>query len=213
MQFNSEVIESRVKHNNRNEILTNAYHLFNERGIENVSIEEIAEKSGMKRRNIYYYYNNKEEIAIEIMKSWYRIVQGQLHVIDTCYSNGYDHIVKAIANFMDLVKVDPELFIFSTQFYDYFRNAEFDDEFNAYTNRVLDEMNKNNMIKEGIRDGSINTKWKGKEREVQNIIMDCLLSISQRTLFNAKHLDKDYNSKIDDIYILIDFLLSGLKAE
>ena len=47
-------------------ILTGALEVFKTRGLENATMEEIAEKSGFGKATLYYYFQSKEEVFSEI---------------------------------------------------------------------------------------------------------------------------------------------------
>ena len=49
-------------------ILTGALEVFKTRGLENATMEEIAEKSGFGKATLYYYFQSKEEVFSEILR-------------------------------------------------------------------------------------------------------------------------------------------------
>ncbi|MCF0117558.1 MAG: hypothetical protein HUJ61_05880 [Bacilli bacterium] len=113
--------------------------------------------------------------------------------------------------FLDVVKEDSDLFVYSAQFDNYFRNSNFDNSFKNFDEIIAEYMTAVNFIKLCIIDGSISKTWASKELEVDNIIYNTLLSLTQHILFNMKHLNEKYDSKINDIELLIGFFLRGLK--
>lgn len=50
----------------RSRIQNVALDLFDREGFENVSVEEIAQKSGCSVGNIYHYFKSKDELAIQV---------------------------------------------------------------------------------------------------------------------------------------------------
>lgn len=52
-----------MKRNTRKDILDTAKKLFNERGFNNVSTQEIASSLGISKGNLTYHFNKKEEIV------------------------------------------------------------------------------------------------------------------------------------------------------
>ncbi|MCF6228265.1 MAG: TetR/AcrR family transcriptional regulator [Planctomycetes bacterium] len=55
----------------RHRILQEGSRLFAERGYDAVSVREIVEAAGVKKPTLYYYFENKEGLAIEILKAFF----------------------------------------------------------------------------------------------------------------------------------------------
>lgn len=58
--------DSRTLAKKRREILSSAKELFIEKGIEQTSMQMIAERAGITRRSLYNYYDSKEKIAVDV---------------------------------------------------------------------------------------------------------------------------------------------------
>jgi AcrR family transcriptional regulator len=56
----------------KNEIINAVIDLCLEKGIVDVSVEEIAKKSGFGSSSIYYYFKSKEDIIKEILISGWK---------------------------------------------------------------------------------------------------------------------------------------------
>ncbi len=65
-------------------IYVNARRLFNEKGFYNVTMDEIAENSGVSVGTIYYYYKNKKEIIADYHQE-----------LDSAYSQYYHDVILA----------------------------------------------------------------------------------------------------------------------
>lgn len=60
-------------------IQTAALDLFNQKGFENVSIEELAQEAGCSVGNIYHYFKNKEALAASVpayVDAYYEELEG-----------------------------------------------------------------------------------------------------------------------------------------
>lgn len=53
------------------DILSAARVVFRERGYENASISEIADRAGIVEGSIYRYYENKRHLLIKVIEQWY----------------------------------------------------------------------------------------------------------------------------------------------
>lgn len=51
----------------KNKILDAARTLFNEKGIDNTGVDEIAEKAGITKAMIYYHFDSKESIILQLV--------------------------------------------------------------------------------------------------------------------------------------------------
>ncbi len=51
----------------KNKILEAARTLFNEKGIDNTGVDEIAEKAGITKAMIYYHFDSKESIILQLV--------------------------------------------------------------------------------------------------------------------------------------------------
>lgn len=52
----------------KDKILNSAQLIFNEKGYEHTSVEEIAKHAGITKAMIYYHFNNKENIMLQLIK-------------------------------------------------------------------------------------------------------------------------------------------------
>lgn len=52
----------------KDKILDSAQCIFNEKGYENTSVEEIAEMAGITKAMVYYHFNSKENIMLQLVK-------------------------------------------------------------------------------------------------------------------------------------------------
>ena len=75
MAVSKRQIEERKMRQER--ILKGALEVFKVRGLENATMEEIAEKSGFGKATLYYYFASKDEVFIAIMEDgWKSLWEG-----------------------------------------------------------------------------------------------------------------------------------------
>lgn len=93
-------------HNNINEIIKTASHLFAVNGYDGTSISEICKVGHISKGKFYYYFNDKEDLFISCCKYSYSLINKifdifkfdeNLNLIDnflnlfTCYQNIFDN--------------------------------------------------------------------------------------------------------------------------
>lgn len=103
--------ESRTKKATRQRILSSAYQLVVEQGIQNVTLSRILDESHVNYRNFYYYYPNiaslYEDLQIIAWKTYYELDYFKASHKTTAYERlsdlmhqFYDHVI----TFSDLIK-------------------------------------------------------------------------------------------------------------
>ena len=76
MAVSKRQIEERKMRQDR--ILTGALEVFKTRGLENATMEEIAEKSGFGKATLYYYFQSKEEVFSAILYNGWQAIWSNL---------------------------------------------------------------------------------------------------------------------------------------
>ncbi len=66
----------------RTRIVSSAIRLFAERGIDQVTVEEIAEAADVGKGTIYNYFQTKEDLVVAFMADFEREVQAEIHGFD-----------------------------------------------------------------------------------------------------------------------------------
>ena len=79
MAVSKRQIEERKMRQGR--ILTGALEVFKSRGIENSTMEEIAEKSGFGKATLYYYFQSKEEVFAAILENGWLMLWSNLEPV------------------------------------------------------------------------------------------------------------------------------------
>lgn len=72
MNWNGQVpSRSELTEIKRNLVLRTASHMFNERGYQGTSLDEVARMVGVTKPALYYYFSNKEQLLYECLKITY----------------------------------------------------------------------------------------------------------------------------------------------
>jgi AcrR family transcriptional regulator len=72
----------RAKAATRSRIVTAAIALFGKRGVENVTVEEIAATADVGKGTVYNYFQTKEEIIVAFMATFEQRVQARIAKLD-----------------------------------------------------------------------------------------------------------------------------------
>ncbi|HWF46875.1 MAG TPA: TetR/AcrR family transcriptional regulator [Bryobacteraceae bacterium] len=85
----------------RRKIVEAAAPIFNKRGYEGSSLNDLMDATGLKKGGIYRHFSSKEELAAEAFDYTWKAVWNVrlLHVDET--ANGIDKLKQLIANFID----------------------------------------------------------------------------------------------------------------
>jgi AcrR family transcriptional regulator len=206
--------ESKTRHLQRNTILNQTFRLFIDKGIQNVTMQDIAEASSIQRRTLYYYYNNKEALAVELINCFMGESKKILLHIPNYFDTGYARLEYMLHTFLDYLLNNEDVVLFTVQT-DYYFQKNYGE-----TNGIKGIMFTDDFIepsflselKQGIEDGSIKKQYAYNMEEVFFIILSSIFSLVQRLLFREDiiRIESGYDRK--SISVLIDVLLSGLKA-
>ena len=79
MPISKRQIEERKGRQER--ILTGALEVFKNHGIENSTMEQIANKSGFGKATLYYYFKSKEEVFGSILENGWEMLWESLEPI------------------------------------------------------------------------------------------------------------------------------------
>jgi TetR/AcrR family transcriptional repressor of nem operon len=85
----------------RERIIRQAAPLFNQRGYEGSSINEIMAATALEKGGIYRHFRSKQELAAEAFDyAWAEAVKARRHDIDTV-ANSVDKLKRYVANFVE----------------------------------------------------------------------------------------------------------------
>lgn len=94
----------------KDKILNSAQLIFNEKGYEHTSVEEIAKHAGITKAMIYYHFNNKENIMLQLIKRLLSSIKEDLHAqVSTDKRTNSILMEEHIKNMIDLWKDNKEI--------------------------------------------------------------------------------------------------------
>ena len=201
-----------------NRIMEAAFKLFSEKGIDTITMNDIAKKAEIGVASLYRYYETKEQIAIQTsIWAWEKQKDFILPLLmENDYDNisGLEQVKKVISLFMKLYENQSD-FLRYIYFFDSFavRSKINNQALKDYENIILsikDIISK--AITKGINDKSINEKYKNKEEELYFTITHTMFSTTQKLALSKNLLAIDTNQNIiQELKMLSDILISGIK--
>ncbi|SEM56080.1 TetR/AcrR family transcriptional regulator [Paenibacillus sp. OV219] len=208
--------ESKTKHIQRNKILNQAFRLFLEKGIQNVTMQDIAEAAFIQRRTLYFYYKSKDDVALELIKctmSEFRKITSELK-IPTYLTTGFARIEFILNAYLDYFLHNEELILFTVHS-DYYFHKSYSNEHEESSFTSFYEESRRSIQQElnrGIEDGSIKEKYAKNIEEIFFISASAILSLTQRLLYRGEIIKSESGYDRKSLSLLVDVILQGLKA-
>jgi len=161
--------KEREKERKKMLILESAEELILEKGLDNLNMDEIAERAEVSKGSLYQYFKNKTDLVLGICNKATDLLSGQIAEVLTKDIPGIEMVYTIGATFLNFVRAHPEFFR-SMRFFDNLKD----------TNQLGDsdyvEMCQGNMntsftsmvraIQIGMQDGTINDSYDPKELAV-----------------------------------------------
>jgi TetR/AcrR family transcriptional regulator len=172
----------------KNEIINAVIDLCLEKGIVDVSIEEIAKKSGFGSSSIYYYFKSKEDIIKEILISGWKKMISKMKTINLDYDKPYESLIEVIKTHLEFTKENPKLFKFISKFTKAFNNKEIrkliNQENEIYYSLIEACINKN------ILKGDLKFIYNSLAGSVKQIAQNEELTIEEKLNYIIENLNK-----------------------
>lgn len=199
-------------------ILDAAYELFSTRGIEPVTMEDIAQKAKIAPSVLYRYFETKDSLVIRTAThAWATQMEDVLpNMVKPKYSNstGLAQLEQILSLFVKLYEKHQDFLRFIYLF-DAFAVKEKiqKDRMSNYESKIL-------LVKEiisvaiqkGIEDGSINKKYAKTGDALYFTLIHTFFSTAQKLALSGNLLDMDSQMNgAKQLTLLADILLEGLK--
>ena len=110
MAVSKRQIEERKMRQDR--ILKGALEVFKTRGLENATMEEIAEKSGFGKATLYYYFQSKEEVFSAILGNGWLILWSNLEPVIAESFSPRKTFINVLLKTAETIRSRPDLFEF-----------------------------------------------------------------------------------------------------
>lgn len=213
MLIETDYNESRTKCKQRNAILEKAYMLFLNFGIEAVAMQDIAVACDMQRRSLYNYYSQKEEIALDLMKCWYKAIV-EMMVFDIPDGvNGFETVKAAFYQFYDKLTINSDLIRYSVHFDHYFRRDYYNTSFDKDIADYFADIHDTALFEDRLTDGSISPKYADNLRQILFTMAASVFALAQRVMFRADIIEKESGITVDNIRVLIDIMLDAIRSK
>lgn len=114
-------------------ILTTAEKLFTEKGIDNVSLSDIAKECGVMRATVYHYYDSKDKILWEILHRYSLEFSGMLKASFTLTGGStYERFETYIGVLYKTFVENPQCYKFYSIFSDIYQSATINNDNGIY---------------------------------------------------------------------------------
>ncbi len=199
-------------------VLDSAYTLFTSRGIESVTMEDIAQKAKIAPAVINRYFDTKDSLVIKTAThAWATQMEAVLpNIVKPKYTNstGYVQLEQIFILFVKLYEKHQEFLRFIYLFDAYAVKEKIQkDQMTNYESKIL-------LVKEiisvaiqkGIEDGSINQKYAKCGDSLYFTLIHTFFSTAQKLALSGKMLDMDSQMNgARQLTLLSEILLEGLK--
>ncbi len=199
-------------------ILSAAYELFSKRGIEDVAMTDIADRSKIGVASLYRYFETKEILVVKTATQvWETQMENVLpSLLRPKYknSNGYEQLQEIFALFIKLYENETDFLRFIYLFDAFAVKEKIPKEAmsNYEAKILLVKQIISDAIQKGFDDGSINDKYKNYGEMLYFTLMHTFFSVAQKLSLSGKMLDMDTKKNGSmQLKLLADVLLSGLK--
>ena len=148
----------------RQTIMEEGFKLYAERGIELVTLPEIADASIVGRATIFRYFNNKLELVISIAsykwEEYIKAYQDNTDEADIQKLSGAEWLKLYLDSFLDLYRNHADLLRFNYNFNIFVRNEKGTPEQMQPYMHIVDKLGGqfHEMYERGMKDGTLNTE-------------------------------------------------------
>ena len=158
--------KEREKEFKRSIMLEAAEELILEKGLDQLNMDEVAERAEVSKGSLYQYFNNKNDLVLGICSKATTLLNQKISKVLTYDLPGIELVSMIGATFMNFVNEHPEYFR-AMKFHD---NLKETDEFDDSSYLSVCRANRNSTftcmvraIQIGMQDGSIKKEYDPKE--------------------------------------------------
>lgn len=90
----------------REAVLRAAAQIFNEKGFQNTSLDEVAQRLNVTKPTLYYYVRSKDEILFECVKIGLTMVQESIQEVEVQGGSALDKLRAAMRRYAQIVTMD-----------------------------------------------------------------------------------------------------------
>lgn len=179
--------KKREKERKRLLILEAAESLILDKGLEQLNMDEVAERAEVSKGSLYHYFNNKRDLVLGICNKATGMLSKEIAHVLTKDISGIEMVYMIGATFLNFVRSHPEYFSSMRLFENLKDTCQLEDS--SYVNKCQENMNASftsmvRAIQVGMQDGSINDTYNAKELAV-------LLWSTSNGLVNLAYLNQN----------------------
>lgn len=211
--------KAREKQKRRNDILEAAENVIFSKGLDQATMDEIADEAELSKGTLYLYFKNKNDLYLAICERGSAMLNQRLSKVITRDEPGIELIRHLGEAYIDFVKTYPNYFNAFLYYESYENVQELEDSKSA---QVCEDNVREAMtyivraLQIGMQDGSIDSSYNPRELAVQ-------IWGSTRGLIQLSHMKQSghYTSLFDEMNVdvkdtfegFIDLVLRGIQAE
>jgi AcrR family transcriptional regulator len=158
--------KEREKEQKKALMLNAAEELILEKGLDNLNMDEVAERAEVSKGSLYMYFKNKTDLVLGICNKATALLSKEIAEVLTRDLPGIEMVYNIGATFLNFVRSHPEFFS-SMRFFDSLKDADQIGK-SDYTSMCQNNMNTSftsmvRAIQIGMQDGTINSDYNPKE--------------------------------------------------
>ncbi len=181
-------IKDKQKEWKKNEIMNAVIEIALKEGILDVSIEEIAKKSGFAKSSIYYYFNSKDDIIREILIIGWKKMIDKIKYVKVDYEKPFESLIEVIKTHLKFIEEEPRLFKFISKFTKVTNDKEIK-KYLKFENELYLNLIKS-CIEKRILEGDLNFIYNSLAGSIRQIAQNENLNYEEKLNYIIKDLDK-----------------------
>ena len=201
--------KEREKEQRKNEIIDAAEKVFFSKGIDNATMDEVAEEAELSKGTLYIYFKNKEDLHFAICRRGLTILMENFIKVETTEKTVLENLISIGLNFVEFARTHSDYF----KVMSHFENKDFSSHAkeNAHTEKD-DVMNfLVQLLEKGKQDGSLRNDL--VPETVAHILWAQTTGVLQ--LMSVKNLHLHTNNTTEDDLILahFDIMANGIRMD
>lgn len=172
----------------RQEIINAVIDISLKEGMLELSVEEIAKKSGFAKSSIYYYFKSKDEIFKEILINGWKKMLSKIKSVKIDPNKPYESLLEVIKTHLDFTQEEKKLFQFLSRFTKALKNKEIEKYLKQESEIYLSLIEK--CIEKGVLKGDIKFIYNSLAGSVKQIAQSEDLTFQEKLNFILKNLEE-----------------------
>ena len=193
-------------------MMETAYRLFSEKGIEAVSIPDIARASGVGRATIFRYFSTKLELVIAISTwKWEEYIDSRRSFLQHGLlekMTAAEWLKYYFDAFLDLYRNHPDILRFNYNFNSYVKHETHSTELEKPYIEMVERLSRlfHELYCRGIKDGTLNTEI--PEKTMFSISFHIMLAAATRYAIGLVYVSETEADTEKELVMLVDLFLA-----